>query len=289
MPKKKTQIESPKAVARAPVADESTEQGMKPPATQPASPSRATETAGAERMNDSEQPAGAAGRARMMKTAQQTVGNTRVGQMTGASIQKKEKDGAATPDKKKEKKKAPPKITTPLDPDTKINPAGAAELDVGGVAVTIKPDTKSKDMKMKGEAKTRIKLKWDPPSYESRSGMITKVDPVTPPMAKIQTTYGPGATSETKSSYGKGTTKEDIEAGETTLGHHEGSHGADYLLYLKENPVPQFQGKVGMTQKEYDAAIKEYDGAMKQYQSDLEEYSRQHTDCVGDKADFCKD
>jgi hypothetical protein len=91
--KRKTQIESPKEVARAIATDEpakSQDQSVTPPVTQSATPTPKREeemngvATATERLADSEEPAGAIGRARMTKTLQRAVGNTRVSEMVGA-------------------------------------------------------------------------------------------------------------------------------------------------------------------------------------------------------------
>jgi hypothetical protein len=59
--------------------------------------------------------------------------------------------------------------------------------------------------------------------------------------------YGRGLRADVPSAYGRGTTPEDVGAGTTTLGFHEGSHARDYLRFLGEHPFPQFTGAVGMS------------------------------------------
>ena len=59
----------------------------------------------------------------------------------------------------------------------------------------------------------------------------------------------------------RGTTEEDKAAGNTTLGFHEGQHGLDYIKYLKENPLPQFLGKVGMQAEDDKTAMSAYQSA----------------------------
>jgi len=61
-----------------------------------------------------------------------------------------------------------------------------------------------------------------------------------------------------KSGYGKGTTKEDIAAGKTSLGYHEGSHGEYAIQYTKEHPLPKFKGQAGMSIAEYKETQIEY-------------------------------
>jgi len=54
----------------------------------------------------------------------------------------------------------------------------------------------------------------------------------------IQTTYTSIDAKEGESDYGRGTTPEDIAAGNTTLGFHESCHRSAYLEFIKTNPSP---------------------------------------------------
>lgn len=232
-------------------------------------------------------------RAEMAGTMQSSIGNERLGQMMNPGQSGSAPTPGPTIQRQKDKsKKDPPPITTPLPEEAVRNPTGAADMESGGVSITILPDQHSKKkIFIKGRevaAHTRAIMNWKTPAnYDTENGKISRIDPVPQPTLKIWTTYGPGSTSESKSAYGKGTTPEDIQAGKTSLGYHEGSHGLDYMEYVKNNPVPQFQGKEGMTVREYKQAAADYHQQMKKYYQDLLDYSEQLTDCVGTKADFC--
>lgn len=178
-------------------------------------------------------------------------------------------------------------ISTPLDKNATIQKDGSAKLQVAKVNVTVKPDTTTKDKKMTGKAQTNCNLDWKSPSYEFKDEKVTKVGTLPPVNLTIQTVYGPNVTAKSQSGYGKGTTKEDQAAGNTDLGHHEGSHGSDAMQYLKDHPLPVFTGKEGMTVDEYKKAVEEYNQAMQDYQKNMEKDSQEKTDCVGTKADFC--
>jgi hypothetical protein len=117
---------------------------------------------------------------------------------------------------------------------------------------------------------------------------VLSVVPAGQPTLTLQTTYGPSAGPETKSSYGKGTTKEDIKAGKTSLGYHEGSHGEYAMQYVKDNPLPKFKGTAGMTVDEFQQAQSEYDDEMEEYRQKLDKYHKLKTDCVGAKEESCE-
>jgi hypothetical protein len=196
--------------------------------------------------------------------------------------------GASNLAAKIQRKGTAKKISTPLGKDAKIQKDGSAKLQVATVNVVVKPDTTTKDKEMTGRAQTNCNLDWKTPSYEFKGDTVTKVGTLPPVNMTIQTVYGPTVTAESKSDYGKGTTKEDQQAGKTDLGHHEGSHGTDAMQFLKDHPLPVFTGKEGMTVDEYKQAVEKYNQEMNDYQAKLEQDSKEKTDCVGTKADFCE-
>jgi hypothetical protein len=236
--------------------------------------------------------AGASGRARMAGAIQGTVGNSRMGEMLEASPT----IGAAKPMVQAQGKnpapKKPPPITLPLPTEATRKPTGAAEFKAGEVKVVALPDKKSKKpIVVNGktrDAMTRIRLTWAAPTAKTKDGKVTAVDPVPEPTLTIQTTYSPQSHPEMKSVYGKGTTKEDIQAGKTSLGFHEGSHGEYAVQYTKAHPPPKFKGQAGMSVAEFKQAQSEYDQEMEEYRQALDTYQQVMTDCVGQKGEGCE-
>ncbi|HEU5409265.1 MAG: hypothetical protein H8K07_08650 [Nitrospira sp.] len=105
----------------------------------------------------------------------------------------------------------------------------------------------------------------------------------------IQTLYLATASPKSISAYGRGTTKEDIEAGNTSLGFHESCHREDFLRYLKEQLLPIFKGKVGMTVVEYKKAEVQFQNDWYQYWDNMDDDSERRTDEVGKKkSDYLK-
>lgn len=222
--------------------------------------------------------AGAADRARQSATMQQQVGNARMGETASNPG-----DGAAI---MRQPAAPQPPISTPLPPDAARNRQGAAEFEVGGAAVTVQPDTRS--LGMRNRARTNFSLHAPPPRRPRISaGRVVEVRPTPQVRVTIRTTYGRGVTAQSLSGYGRGTTATDIAAGQTSLGHHEGSHGQDYQDFLRNNPLPEFGGRVGMTEREYDRAEREYRAAMRRYTRAMAAQSHMDTDCVGIPADDC--
>jgi len=99
---------------------------------------------------------------------------------------------------------------------------------------------------------------------------------------KIQTAYASDADANHVSCYGRGTTDEDVKAGNITLGFHESCHRDDYKSYLKANALPDPpKFAVGMTVDEYNQAHAGFDRAIKAYFAKMESESIAKTDEVG--------
>jgi hypothetical protein len=179
-------------------------------------------------------------------------------------------------------------ITTPLEGyGEKAAKGKPATFKIGEFDVVVKQDVQKAKGMAAGKAETEISIKYNV-KYKARKGKIAQITDSSKITAEVQTRYGPGTSPEMPSTYGKGTTPEDIQAGTTTLGYHEGGHGVDYFQYMQANPPPKFEGKVGMTVQEYQKAWQKFDQDMKAYTKKIEAYTRQQTDCVGVKATlFC--
>lgn len=100
---------------------------------------------------------------------------------------------------------------------------------------------------------------------------------------KIQTAYSPKAKPTDTSAYGRGTTPGDERVGNTSLGFHETCHRDDYLRYLKNNSLPTFGGRVGMTEQQYNQAVQSFNKAMTKWSTNMDKDSEGSTDEVGYK------
>ncbi len=97
----------------------------------------------------------------------------------------------------------------------------------------------------------------------------------------VHTRYGTGATANQPSGYGRGTTEEDIQAGNTSLGFHESCHRVDLLSYLATKPLPSFNGKVDMDLDTFDQAMTSFRERMDSYFVAMQRQSEKNTDDVG--------
>jgi hypothetical protein len=66
-----------------------------------------------------------------------------------------------------------------------------------------------------------------------------------------------------------------------TVAFHEGQHGMDCLEFLKEEQVPRFEGRAGMTMALFRVACEQFGKAWTVYQNQMSEFSRTRTDDVG--------
>lgn len=176
---------------------------------------------------------------------------------------------------------APPQ-TVPSKKSLKKEKNNQVDIDV---QVEVLADGKSADPNMAG-AKTKYdvsSVSFQTPGYQHDGKNVTKLNSLftMKGTVKIQTTYGPNSTPAQRSQYGRGTTQADEQAGDTSLGFHESCHRADYLQYLDNHELPVFEGKVGMTIAEFDAAVAEFPKKFQKYFDDMGAESLQQTDEVG--------
>lgn len=178
-------------------------------------------------------------------------------------------------------------ISTPVPAKTPRLKDGSAVLSIQGVKVIIEPDAVSEE-KGNGAITALIPAGGDFPSYKTNADGTMKTAPGPAPLVvRIKTTYQAGADPDADSAYGRGTTPEDKKSGNTSLRFHEGSHGTDFLNYLRTHPLPKFTGKAGIPEADYLKARQDYLNAVSQYFQDADADSEMKTDCVGTPASSC--
>jgi hypothetical protein len=186
-----------------------------------------------------------------------------------------------------------PGIATPVP--ERLRPAGrdgAVSFSVRGIAVTILTD--AFDPAMRGRAETRATWSWQPPGYQytvdpngdDKAGIVTALSTVRPPALAIQTFYCRDVQPDGIAGYGRGSTREDIAGARVypwsaTVAFHEGQHGMDYFEFLREELVPRFQGRAGLTVTLFRAASEHYNKAWAEYQTRVHKFSQARTDHVG--------
>ena len=122
------------------------------------------------------------------------------------------------------------------------------------------------------------------PGYTTADGKVSQINGkfTWKGTLTIQTRYGAGATASSLSCYGRGTTAGDIQSRDITLGFHESCHRSDFVSYLTRNALPDPPAlAVGMTKKDFDAAVKKFAADLKAYRDAMESDSNSKTDEVG--------
>jgi len=179
-------------------------------------------------------------------------------------------------------------ISSPVPFRAEVSDEGVATTRIGRVSLTIRPDAHSDDASMENRAETTINF---PPlaegenlvDFETQNGRITSftfnqdLNSLT-----IQTTYGPGASPSGTSGYGRGTTEADRSTGRTSLGFHEGEHGRDFINFLRENPYPRFEGRIGQSHAVFVNHVNRFRDAVQSYIRRMTRESLHDTDCVGE-------
>jgi hypothetical protein len=172
----------------------------------------------------------------------------------------------------------------PQDARSKVNPPPATVAGtstVNGTEVTVLDDARQSTG---SGADTSFEIEaGEIPRYGfDKHNKITDLDGTAPtPKVAIQTLYSPGSRSTDISGYGRGTTDDDKKAGNVTVGFHESCHRADYFQFVKDNALPVFVGKIGMTVAQYKAAASAYLDALKAYRNKVKKYTQDRTDEVG--------
>lgn len=176
-------------------------------------------------------------------------------------------------------------ITMPLPPDAMVDPlTNESSFQVGTVRVVVLPDEFQAAESETTFAFDRQRMRIN---FETEGNRVSHFNP--PELVLfIKTRYATGEGPEGLSQYGRGTTREDIAAGHTSLGFHESRHGVDFRAFLRKNPAPVFTGAKGNTVTQFRKAMAEFFAAVQAYSARMDAFSKQATDCVGNKAGFCK-
>ncbi|HEY0608097.1 MAG TPA: DUF4157 domain-containing protein [Chitinophaga sp.] len=172
--------------------------------------------------------------------------------------------------------------STPLPKEAVVDKKSkVATLQSGDFTVKVKPDRKAKkgeDVKPDG-AVTNGNINASV-TYKTENGKVTSV--TIKKELTIQTTYGLQADPSADSAYGRGHIKKDKEAGNSSLRFHEGSHGQDFIEYVKTHPYPTIVIEEPISIQEYNTLMSEWKAQAEQYQRDMEAHSKTHTDDVTD-------
>ena len=177
-------------------------------------------------------------------------------------------------------------FSTPLQAGAAVDPlSGDMTMKVGNVNVVIKPDVRGAKIKV---GDTQASFTANPPripAYKSDKGVVIDFTDVVPvATVQIVTSYETGVSPDATSGYGRGTTADDVRNKATGLRFHEGSHGEDYIDFVRKNPYPVFTGKNGMKVDDFEKAKTTYNKAVADWGKALQKVKLQG-DCVGTTID----
>ena len=200
-------------------------------------------------------------------------------------------DGRMAQDKEIQRKEVPG-TSTPVPKAYKVekDDLGAVIQSTGvtaGVQVIILPDTTG-ETHDGADASTALKVGWETPGWQADArGIVHKLSGVAQVTLTIQTIYLPDVDPAGDSGYGKGTTKQDMKAGNKSLRFHEGSHGSEAILFIKKHAIPKFKGKIGQNIEQYRQAVTDFDQKMTEYTVTLQSSNLLKVDCVGTPKEGC--
>jgi hypothetical protein len=170
-------------------------------------------------------------------------------------------------------------ITTPLEAgQAELSGTKDVKLNVNNVEVTVKQD---KEAKASG--------RWKKGATNNRLFVVPMPNNGEPEVhLEIATSYGERADRGDTAGYGRGTTKKDEEAGNTSLGFHEGHHGLDAMDYLRLVPLPTSNWHSGMKNADYQTELNRHQAELNKYKQGLDNYTELKTDCPGTPKDSAR-
>ena len=173
-------------------------------------------------------------------------------------------------------------ITAPVPASAVVSPAGSATFQINGIDVTAEPDERSTDPAMGSSNITRIELRPvdQGQMFMDENHIVTEFRPLRY-LPFVHTIWGPQTVTTDRSGYGRGTTSADVAAGNTSIRFHESRHAQNWFDYLRTHPIPQFTGRVGMTEDQFRQARTDLQTAVQRYTSEAQAWSHEVTDCVG--------
>lgn len=179
------------------------------------------------------------------------------------------------------------KITAPVPSTAAFSPQGVASFQINGIDVIAEPDRMSNDERLRNRAYTEFGLRQAAPASDvfadPQSNTITAFKP--PRLeAVVRTIMGPGYEPTGTSGYGRGTTREDVSKGETSLRFHESRHGQDWFDFLAQNAPPAFGARLGMAVEDFHTAERQFETDVEAYNKRASAYSVGRTDCPGTPA-----
>ena len=187
--------------------------------------------------------------------------------------------------------------STPIVPGATARDEGGFEVQFDNVKIIVLPDVYNSASVSTG-AETRIKSVPDNPNWYRYPGFTWdghgKINSMTFTPSKpdivysVQTFYSSGVNPRSTSGYGVGTRSTDTTSEEKTLGHHEGTHGEEFINSIKAGTAgtkwPAYTGKIGDNRQPFETAHDAWRVNIKKFQDMIKKAvddNAQKVDCVG--------
>lgn len=161
----------------------------------------------------------------------------------------------------------------------------AVEGEIKGAKVLIKPD-QTGEVAAGKSGQTYVALSHHITAPFIKDGKILTAGKASVTLI-IQTTFKDGVNPADPSKYGRGTTADDKQAGNTSLRFHEGTHGTSAMDYVVAHVLPVFEGKAGDTGAAYDQKVEKYAAALEIYKNNMIAANVQAGDCSGNPEPGC--
>lgn len=164
----------------------------------------------------------------------------------------------------------PTTAATPIAKSGVPQQQGGFTLQIDYITITVLPDVY--DSSKEPPHTSHTYMNFFPPlkipdsqySLDSKTKLVSSFDPY--PALQIgltvETNYAKGVNPTGPADYGYGTRKQDVKAQTTSLSFHEGSHGSEFIEYIRKEipkyPLPKFEGKTGMQENDFVQKVQEY-------------------------------
>ena len=188
-------------------------------------------------------------------------------------------------------------VATPSPRGAVKQTGGGFQVKAGYIIVDVLPDVLNSPKEAPKAADTYfnyvVQLSVPPPDYQMDQGKVKSFVAFPVPVfhLSVQTHYGSSVNPAGPSDYGYGTRSQDKGA-QATIKFHEGSHGTEFIAYLKKEvskyPLPKFEGTVGMTEQDFLKKYSEYSdkiAAIYKMTTDAVQHARVKVDCAGKSID----
>jgi len=194
-------------------------------------------------------------------------------------------------------KATPVPVATPAPRGAVKKSGGGFTVKAGYITIDVLPDVLKSATELPKGANTYFnyvkQLSIPAPDYQIDQGKVKSfvAFPALVFHLSVETRFGINVNPSGPSDYGYGTRPQD-KGTKATISFHEGSHGTEFIAYIKKEiskyPLPKFEGKIGMTEQEFLIKYTEYSDKVAKVHKmtmDAVQDARVKVDCAGKSID----